>query len=181
MQCNAPAGAGSYNLKLHGLAVQLNSADFLREDSQHRRHVSLDKGSTYEVHADGGDVAFCVGIVGESKQQARLSDSRISDEKELEEVVVSIRRVRHLAMGRHPGYSGNNRQPSHQPTAKVGRMSDKNRKPAKMDTSVGRQARPAGARARGTGQAETDIPLRIHGGLKCEVLDWIGEVRPGGR
>jgi hypothetical protein len=47
-------------------------------------------GLTYEVDTDGGDVGLCVGIVGESQQQARLPDTRVSDEQELEEVVVSV-------------------------------------------------------------------------------------------
>lgn len=43
---------------------------------------------TYEVNTDGGDVALGVGIVGEPKQQAGLSDARVADKQELEEVVV---------------------------------------------------------------------------------------------
>ena len=46
-------------------------------------------GCTHKVDTDGGDVALCVCVVGESKQQARLSDTRVTDEEELEEVVVS--------------------------------------------------------------------------------------------
>ena len=49
---------------------------------------------TYEVNADSGDIAFCVGIVGKSKQQARLSNTGVSDKEELEEVVVSSSMVR---------------------------------------------------------------------------------------
>ena len=45
----------------------------------------------YEVNTDGRDVAFCVGVVCESKQQAGFSYSRISDQEELEEVIVSMR------------------------------------------------------------------------------------------
>jgi hypothetical protein len=47
---------------------------------------------THEVNADGRDVAFSVGIVRESKQQARLSNTGVTDEQELEEVVVSIKK-----------------------------------------------------------------------------------------
>lgn len=50
--------------------------------------------STYEVNADSGDIAFCVGIVGKSKQQARLSNTGVSDKEEFEEVVVSSSMVR---------------------------------------------------------------------------------------
>lgn len=44
---------------------------------------------TYEVDADGGDVGLCVGVVGETQQQARLADTGVTDEQQLEEVVVS--------------------------------------------------------------------------------------------
>ena len=44
---------------------------------------------TYEVDTDGGDIGLGVGIVGETKEQARLSDTGVTDEEELEEVVVS--------------------------------------------------------------------------------------------
>lgn len=57
------------------------------------------KRDTYEVNADSGDIAFCVGIVGKSKQQARLSDTGISDKKELEEVIVSSSMVRDTGDG----------------------------------------------------------------------------------
>ena len=55
--------------------------------------------STYEVNADSGDIAFCVGIVGKSKQQARLSNTGVSDKEELEEVVVSRSMVRYTGDG----------------------------------------------------------------------------------
>jgi hypothetical protein len=45
---------------------------------------------THKVNADRGDVALCVCVIGKSKQQARLSDTRITDEEELEEVIVSV-------------------------------------------------------------------------------------------
>src|SRR5690242_9536395 len=47
------------------------------------------RGRTYKVDADGGDVALCVCVVGEPEQQARLSNTRVTDEEELEQVVVS--------------------------------------------------------------------------------------------
>lgn len=43
---------------------------------------------TYEVDADGGDVGLSIGVVGESQKEARLSDTGVTDEEELEEVVV---------------------------------------------------------------------------------------------
>ena len=44
---------------------------------------------TYEIHTDGGDVALRVCVICEPEQQARLSDTGVSDEEELEKVVVS--------------------------------------------------------------------------------------------
>ena len=64
----------THDLKFYGLAVKLDGPDL-------------------EVDADCGDVALGVGVVGESKQQAGLSDTRVTDEEELEQVVVSIARA----------------------------------------------------------------------------------------
>lgn len=49
---------------------------------------------TYEVNADCRDVAFGVGIIGKTKQQARLSNTGVTDEEQLEKVIVSISMVR---------------------------------------------------------------------------------------
>jgi len=78
----------TYNLKLNRLSIKLDSSDFLPfvsclVDSTRRRHV------TYEVHTNGRNIAFRVGIIGETKKQARLSDTRVTDQEQLEEVVVS--------------------------------------------------------------------------------------------
>lgn len=62
----------SYNLQLHCLAIELDRPDL-------------------EVHTNGRNVALGIGVVGEPQQQARLSDARVTDEEELEEVVVSAR------------------------------------------------------------------------------------------
>lgn len=51
--------------------------------------VSVVFGNAYEVNADRGDVGLGVGVVGEPQEQARLSDTGVSDEEELEEIVVS--------------------------------------------------------------------------------------------
>lgn len=45
---------------------------------------------TYEINTDGRDIAFGVGVIGKSEKKARLSDARITDKQELEEVVVSV-------------------------------------------------------------------------------------------
>merc|ERR1719499_770825 len=47
------------DLQLADLAIQLERADF-------------------EVHTDGADVALCVGVVSEAKQQARFADTRVA-------------------------------------------------------------------------------------------------------
>lgn len=44
---------------------------------------------TYEVDTNGRDVGLCVGVIGESQEEARLSNTGITDEEKLEEVVVS--------------------------------------------------------------------------------------------
>jgi hypothetical protein len=49
------------------------------------------KPGTYEVDADGGDVGLGIGVVGKSQKEARLSDTGITDEEELEQVIVSTR------------------------------------------------------------------------------------------
>jgi hypothetical protein len=74
----------TYDLKFHGLAIELDGTDL-------------------EVNTDGGDVGLGVGVVGESKEKTRLSDTGVSDEEELEEVVVSERgRVSLCPNFRHP-------------------------------------------------------------------------------
>ena len=77
----------TYNLKLDSLAIELDCADFLVTSVIELQ--ALPQQVPYEVNTNGGYVAFSVCVVGESKQQAGLSDSGISDEEQLEEVVVS--------------------------------------------------------------------------------------------
>ena len=47
-------------------------------------------GSAYKIDTNGGNVGLGVGIVGKSEEQAGLSNTGISDEEELKEVVVSV-------------------------------------------------------------------------------------------
>lgn len=64
---------------------------------QHRYSVAVEYSATsetYEVNADCRDVAFGVGIISETKQQARLSNTGVTDEEQFEEVIVSISMVR---------------------------------------------------------------------------------------
>lgn len=65
--------------------VRIFCEPFSGGPQRHRPGVGL----TYEVDADRGDVGLGVGVVGESKQQARLAHTGITDEEQLEEVVVS--------------------------------------------------------------------------------------------
>ena len=46
---------------------------------------------TYEVDADGGDVALLVRVVREAQQETRLADARVADQEQLEEVVTARR------------------------------------------------------------------------------------------
>jgi len=44
-------------------------------------------GRTYEIDANGGNVTLGVSIIRETKQEARLSDSRVTNQQELEQVI----------------------------------------------------------------------------------------------
>lgn len=79
----------TYNLELHGLAIEFDSSDFL-QIVQYSSGSVMAVISTYEIDTDGRNVGFCVGIVGETQQQARLSNTGVTDKEELEEVVVSV-------------------------------------------------------------------------------------------
>lgn len=68
---NSHLARGIPNLKLNLLATELNRANL-------------------EVNTDGGDVALSVGVVSEAEEQAGLAHARITDEKELEEVVAVV-------------------------------------------------------------------------------------------
>jgi hypothetical protein len=57
-------------------------------------------GKTYEVNTDCGNVTFGVGIIGETKQQTRLSNTGVTDEEKLEKVIVSISTVRQPEIGK---------------------------------------------------------------------------------
>ncbi len=46
--------------------------------------------AAYKVDTDRGDVRLGVRVIGEPQEQARLSDARVADEEELEQVVVSM-------------------------------------------------------------------------------------------
>jgi hypothetical protein len=46
---------------------------------------------TYEIDTDRGDVRLSVCVIGETEQQTRLSNTGVTDEEELEEVVVPRR------------------------------------------------------------------------------------------
>lgn len=54
----------THDLKLHGLALEVNGADL-------------------KVDADGGDVVLSVRVVGKTKEKTRLSNTRVTDEEKL--------------------------------------------------------------------------------------------------
>jgi hypothetical protein len=55
------------------------------------KFFSYNKAHTYEIDTDSRDVGLRVCVVGKSQKQAGLSNSRISDKEELEQVIVSAR------------------------------------------------------------------------------------------
>lgn len=63
------------NLKLDRLSIQLN-------------------GSNLKVNANGADVWLSVGIIGETQQQARLANTRVANEKQLEQVIAKRKQIR---------------------------------------------------------------------------------------
>jgi hypothetical protein len=100
-QLICPEDRSTYDLKFHGLSIELDSSDFLG-GGQNQHDVSPlstksyhptegEERVTHEINADSRNVAFGVGIVRKSKQQARLSDTGVADEEKLEEVIVSVR------------------------------------------------------------------------------------------
>jgi len=63
--------SGIPDLKLDGLSIELDGADF-------------------EINTDCGDVRLSVSVVGESEKQTGLSDTGVSDEEEFEEVIAVV-------------------------------------------------------------------------------------------
>jgi hypothetical protein len=43
----------------------------------------------HKINADGRNVAFRIGVIGESQEEAGLSDTRVTNKQEFEEIVVS--------------------------------------------------------------------------------------------
>lgn len=84
-------GRHAYDLEFHRLAIEFDRSDFLGvickpcdvKLSLHEREHS------YKVHPNSRDVAFRVCVVGKSQQQTRLSNTRVTDQQELEKIVVS--------------------------------------------------------------------------------------------
>lgn len=59
------------NLKLDSFAIQFN-------------------GSNLEIDADGADVAFRIGIVGESQQKAGFANAGVTNQQKLEQIVAAM-------------------------------------------------------------------------------------------
>lgn len=89
-------GRQAYDLQLHSLAVEFDGSDLLCGVSAAAGFTRERVRSPYEVDTDCGDVGLSVGVVGESEEQARLSNTGVTDEEQLEEVVVSVGEVRTL-------------------------------------------------------------------------------------
>lgn len=53
----------------------------------------------YEVDTDRGDVGLGVSVVGETQEQTRLSDTRVTNKQQLEQVVVSASRRIAVSIG----------------------------------------------------------------------------------
>lgn len=84
----------TYNLELDGLAVELDSTDFLYRISSQLESGKIiihspKKSNTYKINTDGGDVRLSVCVVSETQQQARFTDTGVTDEQELEEIIAT--------------------------------------------------------------------------------------------
>ena len=76
--------AGSVpNLELNGLSVDIDGSDFLQTRLAR-------EGGTYEVDSDCGHEVVCEHVVSESEQQGGLSDSGVSNQQHLEEVIAIV-------------------------------------------------------------------------------------------
>jgi hypothetical protein len=62
----------THDLKLHSLALEVDGADL-------------------EVDTNGGDVAFGVGVVGETEEKTRLANTRVTDKEKLKVSQLCIR------------------------------------------------------------------------------------------
>lgn len=95
----------AYDLQLHGLAIELNGPDFLCHVSATLVLSAERKSDAYKVDADCGDVGLGVGVIGKSQEQTRLSNTGVTDEEELEEIIVSARVVNSLFQAHEkPGF-----------------------------------------------------------------------------
>lgn len=54
------------------------------------------RSDAYKVDADCGNVGLGVGVIGKSQEQTRLSNTGVTDEEQLEEVIVSAQVVNSL-------------------------------------------------------------------------------------
>ena len=97
-----PAGTNESpapDLQLDGFAIELHSADFLRAHAWERLAAAAApvrngaEQDPYKIHADGADVALCVGVVRKPKEEAGLAHARVSNQEQLEEVIAVGSRV----------------------------------------------------------------------------------------
>ena len=74
--CSKPfLACGIPNLQLDGFAVQLD-------------------GSDLKVNSNGANVAFGVGVVGEPQQKARFTNTGVTNQEQLEQIITE-NRIRH--------------------------------------------------------------------------------------
>lgn len=133
------------------------------------RHQQRVPRQTHKVDADGRDVALGVCVVGKTEEQARLSDTRVSDEEKLEEIVVSIvpRSVSGLSVlaGTAASRLGCKAR---------GALYNNSSQHGSMLGYICRRLSGCGGGLR----TEVDIPLGVHG---CGVTGGMAKVRVGRR
>jgi len=79
----------AYNLQFNGLSVEFYGPDFLQDKelmSQAQR-IFTTFWLAYEIYSDRADIALCICVIGKSQQKTGLSNARVSNEQQFEEIV----------------------------------------------------------------------------------------------
>lgn len=59
----------------------------------HISHI-ITQSTTYEIHANCADITLCICVIGKSEQQAGLSNARVADQQQFEEIIATKCRKR---------------------------------------------------------------------------------------
>ena len=84
------------NLKFYGFLIEFDGSDFLMvniEEQPQWENITEKRekirGRTYKIYSNRGDVWLSVCIIRKSEQQARLSDTWVSNQEQFEEIIAT--------------------------------------------------------------------------------------------